>query len=815
MDIPKFTFQPKARLPGATSSTMGCTPSRPQGPGASSNQSELISAVQLPQEELLVSQSCEADGLVPAASSASTRELESDARAVQTHQLPPLPGATEESAEHGVQKIDKIILMEPLQIPETTEQECNLIEQPLENVKMPAEICAEAPAETPAEILAEAPAEPLAGAPAEAPAEILVEAPAEPLAVAPAEALAEAPAEALQYDMTKVQRTMNWHEAASAGEVHTLAWHLSSAGSSADLLESIHGEQKHTAIHEAAFCGHLEVCLWLINHGSDVSALTKTKGTALHLAAQAGHLEVCKLLLEPLVLIGKDYSNWPDASATDLWRCTALHRAAEAGHDEVCLYLIQHSSPPERADREGDTPLHKAIVGGCTNLVAELLKNRRIQLDATNKEDYSPLDLCVKHNRLEAGDLLLQAGGKLSKDIRKNPPTLLEAARRGLPFLCSYVLRSDLRGGDKFVNSELSKVDDQGRTAMLVAIDLGHLNVVRRLMDIAASNAISDLIERRGACGLNPLHQAASSGQQEIVSFLLEHAAVVDSTDSDGRTALFHASMSGHLDILQALLARDLLTSHCDHKERVALHAAAAAGQAAACKILLEADGEECLEAEDWEGATPAHFAICSGSTEACQLLADRRADLHRQLDFGVTPLQVAAEKGHEQVLKLLLSDLQLKGDTEALVEAISFPRVSDGRGAWLLAASEGHLGCCKCLWDSCIITDSEVIAALRDRAGRSAIILAAREGHVDICSWLVESRAFPAGLADTDSCGWTALHAAAAEGRKDMVDWLLRHNADPFAKDEDGKTPREWSALRGHAGIEALLKKAEKDSTQ
>lgn len=47
----------------------------------------------------------------------------------------------------------------------------------------------------------------------------------------------------------------------------------------------------------------------------------------------------------------------------------------------------------------------------------------------------------------------------------------------------------------------------------------------------------------------------------------------------------------------------------------------------------------------------------------------------------GVTPLQLAAE-GHQEVLRLLLSDLA--GDGEALRRALA-GRQGDGRGAWLV----------------------------------------------------------------------------------------------------------------------------------
>ncbi|CAE8607447.1 unnamed protein product [Polarella glacialis] len=263
------------------------------------------------------------------------------------------------------------------------------------------------------------------------------------------------------------------------------------------------------------------------------------------------------------------------------------------------------------------------------------------------------------------------------------------------------------------------------------------------------------------------------------------------------------------------LMELGLRANEWDHMERTALHTAAGSGQAAACEALLlrqsEASAAELnlVDAQDWQGATPVHLAVGHGSAAVCRLLAAKRADLQAGLEFGVTPLQMAAEKGHEEVLNLLLADVVQRGGPEAILPAIVAARVSDGRGAWLLAAAEGQLGCCKALRES--LSESELGALAPDRSGRGAMVLAARGGHTELCSWLLQSGACPAGLAEIDSCGWTPLHAASAEGHKGTVEWLLEHNADPMVGDEEGKTAREWAELRGRAAIESLLRKAEK----
>ena len=67
----------------------------------------------------------------------------------------------------------------------------------------------------------------------------------------------------------------------------------------------------------------------------------------------AGHLPVVQVILEA-----------GDLAPLDLWRCSPLHRAAEYGREEVFIHLLQQRADPQKADREGNSPLHWACTSG-------------------------------------------------------------------------------------------------------------------------------------------------------------------------------------------------------------------------------------------------------------------------------------------------------------------------------------------------------------------------------------------------------------------------------------------------------------------
>ncbi|CAE7860125.1 Ank2 [Symbiodinium necroappetens] len=257
--------------------------------------------------------------------------------------------------------------------------------------------------------------------------------------------------------MDEVHEDRSWHESAASGDVPTLAWHLTQAAESSQRLQDGTKEDRATALHLAASGGHVHACAWLLRAAADPAALTKTKATPLHLAAHGGHLDVAKLLLEPELFDVQCSDTWPDVSSTDLWRCTPLHRAAETGATEVALFLLEKRASAEKADREGNTPLHKAAYSGSGPLVQLLTKQAKVQLDFTNNDGFSPLDICVREKRSAAGDVLVSAGAKLVKDPGRRHKFIEKAIASNLKFeireSCNCVLVAAAFGDSKFGTS--------------------------------------------------------------------------------------------------------------------------------------------------------------------------------------------------------------------------------------------------------------------------------------------------------------------------------------------------------------------------
>ncbi|KAL1528485.1 hypothetical protein AB1Y20_009828 [Prymnesium parvum] len=124
--------------------------------------------------------------------------------------------------------------------------------------------------------------------------------------------------------------------------------------------------------------------------------------------------------------------------------------------------------------------------------------------------------------------------------------------------------------------------------------------------------------------------------------------------------ALLHAAKTGELATLRELLAQDgahLLGFRGEGTPdavigNTAVHWAAAKGQAAALRLLLEAQGDP--HARNQGDSTPLHTAAMNGHAECAKLLLDAGADPRQCDEFGDSPLSLAAAKGHAAVAALL-----------------------------------------------------------------------------------------------------------------------------------------------------------------
>ena len=224
--------------------------------------------------------------------------------------------------------------------------------------------------------------------------------------------------------------------------------------------------------------------------------------------------------------------------------------------------------------------------------------------------------------------------------------------------------------------ARVTEVDNDGRVAVILAAQEGHLAVVRMLIETAGTP-----LESRGHDGRTPLRAAAAADNCfELIRYLVQVGGDVNARDADGRTALYTLAVEGQLEAAAWLLRAGADPMSTDAEGRTALHAAAWHGHRDVAALLLDhhVDPDAC----DVEGRTALQSAAWQGHTAVVTLLLERGASVDRVCLQGATALCVAAQEGHEGVVRALLCAGADPGRADRC-----------GRTPSRLAARGGHVG--------------------------------------------------------------------------------------------------------------------------
>lgn len=224
--------------------------------------------------------------------------------------------------------------------------------------------------------------------------------------------------------------------------------------------------------------------------------------------------------------------------------------------------------------------------------------------------------------------------------------------------------------------TRVTEVDNDGRVALILAAQEGHVTVVTTLIERGTP------LESHGHDGRTALRAAAAAADNifEVIRYLVNAGANVNACDADGRTALYALAVDGRVDTATLLLNAGADASITDTEGRSPLHAAAWHGHRDFVQLLLD-HGVDC-DISDKEGRTPLHSAAWQGHTNVVTLLIERGVRVNHVCLQGATALCVAAQEGHEGVVR-------------ALLRAGADPTRADrcGRTPARVAARGGHAG--------------------------------------------------------------------------------------------------------------------------
>ncbi|CAE7850427.1 ZTP29, partial [Symbiodinium microadriaticum] len=228
------------------------------------------------------------------------------------------------------------------------------------------------------------------------------------------------------------------------------------------------------------------------------------------------------------------------------------------------------------------------------------------------------------------------------------PPELLEASLLGDMKQAGWVLETD--GNAHGVPT------CTGWLPLHVSAAQGHLDIARALLRRKAEvNPPSDSLS-----AISPLSLACLSGQASLVQLLLCAAATIDGPEGHGGAPLLHAAYKNFASICEILLDSGanphVAFTKSGHTQLEIPTAKTPLHDDHWHRILCEpSQGGTSLQQLRTEGVTALHLAAWHGSARTCWALLeasarpDARDCLHR------SALMLSAERGHLEVVRLLL----------------------------------------------------------------------------------------------------------------------------------------------------------------
>ncbi|XP_035793886.1 protein phosphatase 1 regulatory subunit 12A-like isoform X10 [Anopheles albimanus] len=240
--------------------------------------------------------------------------------------------------------------------------------------------------------------------------------------------------------------------------------------------------------------------------------------------------------------------------------------------------------------------------------------------------------------RWEESDMAKQASG-----IPKSP------SLRRIQFTPGCIFLAACDAGDKDEveyllqdGADIDTANVDGLTALHQACIDDNLDMVEFLVQKGAD------VNRKDNEGWTPLHATASCGFLSIARYLIENGADLAAINSDGELPVDLANSDAMEDLIQHHNEQQGID--CDEarqaEERIMLSDATK---------WLRTDSSDCDRPDPKTGATAMHVAAAKGYNRVLKLLLEGRGDIDRQDVDGWTPLHAAVYWGQKEATQMLL----------------------------------------------------------------------------------------------------------------------------------------------------------------
>ncbi|XP_048239677.1 uncharacterized protein LOC124137298 [Haliotis rufescens] len=484
----------------------------------------------------------------------------------------------------------------------------------------------------------------------------------------------------------------------------------------------------------AAAFGSSETLVYLIEHGANVLTTIENKTNIIHIASMLGHKNTLKVLKEHKSKLYNDEVKQVVMNSIDDEGMTPLMVTANMGSHE-CYKVLQSISHTQNRDKRGNEIIHLACQGGDTSIVQHLVSSSNINTRGQN--GWTPIMIAAVKGHQSVFDLLLSKQADLSV-VDNNGDSLLHLACAG--------------GNNSIVSqlvspSNINTGGQHGLTPIMRAAVKGH----QRVFDLLVSKqADLSLVVNNGE---SVLHLACEGGNNSIVSQLVSPSNI-NTRRQNGLTPIMIAAVKGHQSVFDLLVSKQADLSLVDNDGDSVLHLACEGGNKSIVSQLVSPSN---INTRGQNGLTPIMIAAVKGHQSVFDLLVSKQADLSLVVNNGESVLHLACEGGNNSIVSQLVSPSNIN------------TRGQHGCPPIMIAAVKGH----QRVFD--LLVSKQADLSLVDNNGDSLLHLACEGGNKSIVSQLVS----PSNINTRGQNGRTPIMIAAVSGHQSVFDLLVAKNAD------------------------------------
>ncbi|XP_067941457.1 histone-lysine N-methyltransferase EHMT2-like isoform X2 [Watersipora subatra] len=194
----------------------------------------------------------------------------------------------------------------------------------------------------------------------------------------------------------------------------------------------------------------------------------------------------------------------------------------------------------ELSEQDGKTLLHIAVQSNSLATV-HCLVIAGVEVNTADAKGVSPLMLAAKMNQLDIVKYLIGAGALVEWRDIDGMTSLHCAAVAGNKAICDYMLKE--------AHANIDCADEGGWTPLIWAIDNGHTQVVKLLLNCQAA------LHKRDSEGNTCIHWGAYSGNTDIIRLLIKRGADIEAINELGDRPLHIAVKQARTDAVILLLS--------------------------------------------------------------------------------------------------------------------------------------------------------------------------------------------------------------------------------------------------------------------